>query len=126
MKVLVDTSLFIDFLRRKDKRESAFYSLVLAKHTLLVSIITHTELFAGKSVWENKDAKKELDKLLTGLKIIPLTENISKLAGKIRAKNEINVIDAIIAATSIENGLPLVTLNTKDFSKIPDIKLFEV
>ena len=66
----------------------------------------------------------ELKILLGGIKILPLQENISKKAGEINAKNGTDILDAIIAATSIIHGLDLATLNVKDFEKVNGIKLF--
>lgn len=124
-KILVDTSIIIDFLRRKDRESSIFYNLLRDKYELYASIITHTECYAGKRVWENKYAMDELELLLSRIKILPLQENISKKAGEIKAKNGIAILDAIIAATSIVHNLNLATLNTKDFAKIKGIKLFK-
>jgi predicted nucleic acid-binding protein len=48
------------------------------------------------------------------------------LAGEIRAKNNIDLIDATIAATAVSEKLPIVTLNKKHFQKIPGLKLIRV
>lgn len=122
-KLLLDTSIIIDFLRRKDKRESLFYQI--SEDDLYISIISHTELFAGKSIWEDKDARNMLYDVFSGIKIIPLTEDISEKAGYIRAHNQSNsLIDSIIAATSIISGCSMVTLNTKDFEQIEGINFY--
>lgn len=123
-KILLDTSVVIDLLRRKDKK-TALISPVL-KENLFISIITHTELFAGKSVWENTEASKQLKEFIINITIISLSEKISEKAGyiKTRHKNS-SIADAIIAATAIENDCELVTLNVKDFKNIPQLKLLE-
>lgn len=87
-------------------------------------LITHTELYAGESVWQKKEAKRELEKLLSGLEIIIPNLEVSKLAGKIRAKYQVNLLDALIAAEAVTSRLPLSTLNLKDFGKIKGVKLF--
>lgn len=123
-KILLDTSVVIDFLRRKDKENTILYTLL--NQNLFISIITHTELFGGKSAWEDKKAKNQLTEFLTGVAIIPLNEDISKQAGYIKAHNySKDTLDAIIAATAKENNYELVTLNRKDFIKIPGLKLFK-
>lgn len=123
-KILFDTSVIIDFLRRKDKRNSLLYFLAAHKYQLAVSIITHTELYAGKSVWENKTARKELAELFSGMQIFPLTEEISEKAGEIRARQSTNLLDAIVAATASMHKLELSTLNRKDFEHIKKLELF--
>ncbi len=122
-KLLLDTSVIIDFLRRKDKSGSLFYQV--SEQDLYISIITHTELFAGKSIWENKEARNILSEVFSGTKIIPLTEDISEKAGYIRAHNQSNsLIDSIIAATSITSDCKIVTLNMKDFEQIKGIDIY--
>lgn len=123
-KILIDTSVVIDFLRRKDREKTLLYTLVQDKYQLYVSIITHTELYAGKSVWEKKEAREDLQTLFSGITILPLQEEISKKAGGIKAHYNSNLLDAIIAASALTHKLHVVTLNVKDFKKIKGLKLF--
>lgn len=123
-RIVVDTSVIVDFLRRKDKQNSLLISLVQNKYQLAISIITHSELYAGKSVWERKEAGKELETLFSGMDVLPLSEEISKKAGEIKARHNINLLDAIIAASAIIGKLKLAILNVKDFQKIDKMNLF--
>lgn len=86
------------------------------------SFITHSELYAGSSVWEKNVAREELEILLSGMEILPINIEISKKAGEIRAKCGVDLFDAIIAATAIINNFPLSTKNIKHFEKIKEIK----
>lgn len=124
MNLLVDTSVIIDFLRQQEKTTTWLYLLSQPKNQLFASTITHTELFAGKSIWEKKSTFQELETIFSGIKLVPINETISQLAGKIRAKYDLDLIDAIIAATALDQKIPLVTLNQKHFSSIPHLKLF--
>ena len=121
--VLVDTSILIDFLRRTDKRITRLYKLSKIYQILAISVISHTELYAGESAWRNKELMQNLESLLSNLTVIPLTLEISKQAGKLRALNSLPTIDAIIAATALSEKLPLVTLNPKDFKRVKKLKL---
>lgn len=122
-KLLIDTSVIIDFLRRKDKDKTLLYKL--SDNDLHISIVTHTELYSGKSVWEIHEARKQLEDLFSGIEILPLIVEISEKAGKIKAHNhDISILDCIIAATALYHDLDLVTLNIKDFEKIDGINLF--
>lgn len=123
--ILIDTSVIIDHLRVPDKSSSLLYKLAKKRAPLFISIITHTELYSGKSVWEHKNGQKELEMLLSGLTILSLTQSISERAGKIRAQQGIHLFDAIIAGTALENKLILATLNVKDFKKISKLKLYK-
>ena len=123
MKLLVDTSVIVDFLRQDDRSATWLYSLSQAKHHFLASIITHTELYAGKSVWEKQTAQQDLEHIFSGIKLIPLTQSISQKSGYLKAKYQLDLIDSIIAATALNQKLPLATLNQKHFSSIPSLKL---
>ncbi len=122
-KVLLDTSVIIDFVRRRDKENTLLFNLSKKGYKLHMSILTHTELYSGKSVWRNIEAEQDLEKLFYGMHILPLETKISKKAGEIRAKNNTTIIDAIIAATAINHGLSLATLNLKDFEDIKGLSL---
>lgn len=121
-KILLDTSVVIDSLRRRDKENSLLY--VISDQDLYISMVTHTELYSGKSVWEDEEARDELRKFLSGITVLPLIDEISERAGKIKAyDNDRSLLDCIIAATTIHHKLKLATLNVKDFKKIKGLKL---
>lgn len=124
-KILLDSSVIIDFLRRKNKEDSLLYKFTVESYQLSISIITHAELYSGSRVWENKEDARELQIVLQGIKILPINENISKKAGQIRAIYKVALLDALIAATALENKLKLVTLNIKDFEKVPKLTLWK-
>lgn len=125
-KILVDTSIIIDYLRTKDKDQTILYQLAEGKNELHASILTHTESYSGKSVWEEKEVRNTLKTLLRGIKILSLKEDVSEKAGEIRAKYGLQLVDAVIAATAINNKLTLATLNIKDFAKIDGVKLINL
>lgn len=122
-KILIDTSIIIDHLRLKDKTQTILYKLFQEKHDLFASILTHTESYAGKSIWEKESVRNHLKNILSGIKILPLEENVSEKAGGIRAKYNTDIIDAIIASTALHHNMTLATLNVKDFQKIPGLKM---
>lgn len=124
-RLIVDTSVIIDFLRQKDKKNTPFF--LLANEELSISIVTHTELFGGKSVWESVKVRNAVSEVLGNLTIINLNEIISEKAGFIKAHNQSrSIIDSIIAATAIIQNLELATLNIKDFEKIKDLKVYNL
>ena|SRR3989344_7970044 len=124
-KILIDTSIIIDYLRQKDKSKTLLYYFASHQYQIYISIITHAESYAGKSIWEKKEAMEILEKLILNMKILPLEEKISKKAGQISAENNsLDIADAIIAATAMNHKLTLATLNIKDFEDIEGIKLF--
>lgn len=125
-KMLIDSSLIIDFLRRRDKSNCWFYSLISGGTRLAVSVITQAELYAGKSVWEKRRARDELGLIFSVLEILPLSEGIAVAAGRVRALHEIDLIDAIIAASAMSRSAPLATLNPKHFKAVAGLELAPV
>lgn len=126
-RVLIDTSILIDFLRQKQKQETIFEALVMSgRNQPMIAMITVAELYGGQSVWKKGRARQELEAMLAGLPVLSLTSGIAKRAGKIRATHNVPLLDALIAATAIEHDMPIVTLNTSDFKKIKGLKLFSL
>ena len=123
-KILLDTSIIIDFLRQRDKASTVLFDLSKKDLDLYISLITHTELYAGKSVWETKKAQRELEVIMKGLRVLPLSKEVSKESGRLRAKYDIDLIDAIIAATAIAEEIPMATLNLKHFRKVSGLILY--
>lgn len=125
-KLLIDTSVIIDFLRlmRLKKNETSLLA-ELSSSDLYASILTHAEVFSGKSIWEKEDNKKIVMMVFSGIQIVPLTLEISEYAGRIKAFHQnISLIDCIIATTAIQENLEMVTLNIKHFKSIEKLRLF--
>lgn len=123
-KILLDTSILIDFIRRGNKESTLLVSFTKEGYRLYVSILTHTEVYAGRSVWEKTAVRQEAEKLFSGMEIIPLEKDISIKAGEIKAFYATTLADAVIAATAFVYDIELATLNVKDFEKIKGIRLF--
>ncbi len=123
-KILLDTSILIDFIRRDNKENTLLVRFIKEGYSLYVSILTHTEVYAGRSVWESTVVRQEAEKLFSGMEIIPLEKEISTKAGEIKAFCRTTLTDAVIAATALVHDVALATLNVKDFEKIKGIRLF--
>lgn len=55
-----------------------------------------------------------------------LTEGVVKRVIELRQQHRIKLPDAIIAATALELDVPLITRNSKDFAKLPSLKLIDL
>lgn len=124
--MLIDSSLIIDFIRRRDKSSCWFYSLINGEIKPTVSVVTQAELYAGKSVWEKQRARDELGLIFSVLRILPLSEEIAISAGRIRAIYGIDLIDAIITASAMSRSESLATLNPKHFKVVTGLKLVPI
>lgn len=123
VRLLLDSSILIDFLRKTNKNDSIFAGLLKQNPEFCISMISHTEIFSGKSVWETRKARKDLEELFSGIYIIPFSLKISELAGKLHMIYRIDLLDCIIAATALEQNIPIATLNIKDFKMIKGLKI---
>ncbi|MBI4144179.1 PIN domain-containing protein [Candidatus Woesearchaeota archaeon] len=86
------------------------------------SAITETELLGGRSN-DKTESRADLLKLLALFQKIPVDNPLAVLAGDIVRKYDLEVPDAIIAATAISNNLVLITRNSKRFRAVSNLKI---
>ena len=123
-KILVDTSVIIDFLCRKDKKKSVFYQVFSSgEHQPVIALVTISELWAGKSMGNEKTAGL-VKKIVDDCEILFPDLKVAQKTGEILRKinYEVAFQDAQIAALARENKLLLLTLNKKDFRKIKGVR----
>ncbi len=120
----VDTSVIIDYFRKRNKRKSVLFQIV-DDYTLHLPAVVEFELFAGAT----DPAKLESTRYLLQFFVpLPLTSAIAQLAGELyrqlKKENQlIEIRDLLIASTAMEEELPLVTLNRKHFQRIEGLDL---
>lgn len=124
--ILLDTSILIDFYRKKDKSTSAFIQIYNNRTQFVVSAITHYEIYIGAT--QNQVAF--WDKFFLGITILPVDTEVSKTAVNIytdlKKKNSlIDIADLLIAATAIAHNYPCATLNKKHFERVDKLKVIE-
>jgi len=78
-KLLIDTSIIIDFLRKKNKENTLFWKII-NEYECYISTITEFELFCGAITDEKK---RELEKIINLLQIINFDENASLKSAEI-------------------------------------------
>ena len=123
--ILIDTSIIIDHLRKKNKKKSRLFNII-ENYDLFISTITIYELFAG-ALDETK--RKDINDFLILAEILPFTRETAECAGDIyltlRNQNElIDARDIFIAATALIHQLPLMTLNVKHFNRIDELRIW--
>ncbi len=123
-RLLIDTSILIDHLRKTQKDKTIFYQLTF-QYDYLISAITEFEFSIGSTA-QNRQFTEEL---LTRLPVLPFDSACVKTASKIyrdlKTTNQlISLPDIFIAATAITNDLQLLTLNSKHFERVEDLKLY--
>jgi predicted nucleic acid-binding protein len=124
MKLLLDTSILIDVLRRKNRRNEWLAQMVRAGHTLSTSTLHIAEIYAGmRPAQESRTAD-----LFSALEVHELDGACARLAGRLkntwaRKGHTLSLADAIVAAIAIERGCALLTDNRKDFP-MPEVQLY--
>lgn len=119
MSYLADTTVLIDHIRLAGRATD-----YLLGNYPAVSVVSIAELIQGA---KDKRELRDIIKLKNSLKVVPITDRISRhaliLIEKLFLSNHLEFLDALIAATAIENNLTLVTANVKHFSPIKGLKL---
>ncbi|MBI2196843.1 type II toxin-antitoxin system VapC family toxin [Candidatus Daviesbacteria bacterium] len=126
MKIVVDSSIIIDYLRGGKKWDD-FLSAAEAEGALqlLLPTIVIFELYSGSST---KSIRKlqDMTYFISQFDRIDLSENIARLAGELArdVKQHIQAPDYIIAASALQVNASLVTLNQKHFAQIPNLSVY--
>ena len=127
-KYLLDTNICIYFIKNLYP-ELTKRILSYSPDQLAISSITWFELEYGadKSKWGQKN-RDNLKLFLSPFTILPFDNHDADVAGHIRydlekCGNLIGAYDILIAAQGISKGLTVVTHNTGEFSRIPNIAL---
>jgi predicted nucleic acid-binding protein len=126
MRLLLDTSVLIDALRYRRKRQVWLAELVRAGHSLETSAINRGEVFAGMRREEKARTKALLDALLCH----SIDAGVAEHAGRLKREwalrgRTLRLADTLIAAVAIEQDCALVTDNRKDFP-MQELRLYEV
>jgi predicted nucleic acid-binding protein len=121
--MIFDTDIFIWVQRGNEKAARLMEKSTSDRY---LSIQTYMELLQGA---KNKAQHKYVKDFITsfGFIVLPLSENIGHRASiyieEYTLSSGMRSGDALIAATAVENNMPLVSSNAKHFRVIKDIKL---
>ena len=123
--IVLDTCMLFDFLAGKNEARTSQVEHFILGGTAAVSVVTVFELLRGVESTAHIAQRRELINLCT---ILDLTPPISERAASIYTslkKNGslIHMEDILIAATALHWRYPVLTSNTKDFSRISGLKI---
>ncbi len=114
--IVLDTNIVLYLLNGDDELAS-----ILNQMQLYVSVITEIELLGYLEI--SDEDKVKIKYFLSECIIVPLNEEIKNLCITIKQTSKVKTPDAIVAATSIYNQIPLIT-SDKGFENIQDLDLF--
>jgi predicted nucleic acid-binding protein len=109
-ELIVDTDVLVDHLRGERR-------LSPGGRVLGVSVVSRCELFAGR------DEAVRLRRFLSPMVELPVDGAIAELAGLTRRGTGIAVPDALIAATALTHGIPLMTRNRRHFDRVAHLRV---
>jgi len=123
--VIADTDVVIDFFSGAEP-VSTTISKLIRRDSLALTSITVFELYAGII---GKKRLKQIGDLISILPVFPLNKAEAKTAATIynelkQAGKLIGNQYILIAGICITHELPLISRNTRHFSRIPGLKLF--
>lgn len=124
--ILLDSDLLIDALRGYQP-SIEFLDSIGRSQEILVSSISHMELMCGCR--NQNDLKRTVNFLNRFYEVVPGKAALSlatQLIRDHRLQHGISIPDAVIAATSLAEKLPLATRNAKHFRFIAGIELHPV
>lgn len=122
-RCLIDTNVLVGYL--DSNASSAFVENVeqaLAAGAA-VSVITTMELLGWRG--HSAQSRSDAENLLRGMGEVGLARQVVDEVIKLRSLLAIKLPDAIIAASALVDGLPLMTGNTADFKSIPGLLLLD-
>ena len=128
MKYMLDSNICIYFINGKPQNVLAKLRENL-REGIAISAITLMELEHGVFKSERPDKNTDaLNKFLSVVKILPFDDGAAVCAGRIKADlqrkgNIIGAYDILIAGHALSEGLILVTNNTREFARVPGLKL---
>lgn len=120
--ILVDSDVLIASLRGVESAHAWLLKARTEQGRLAVSVVTVAEILGGMRSPE----RREVNRLLSTLHTLPITETVAHRAGEFRRRHHraytsIGIADYLIAATADLHGLPLATLNVKHFPMFDDL-----
>ncbi len=122
---VLDTCVLLDFLAGKNKPVVTRVEHLLLEGNAAISVITVFELFRGVESDKHIAQRQELIDLCTILDITPsISTHAASIYTHLKKKGAlIHMEDILIAATALHWHYPIITTNTKDFTRISGINI---
>jgi len=120
--VIIDTDVLIWYMKGNQKA----YMVVENSKNFFISVVTYMELVQGM---RNKNELNHLRRALHGweTKILYISEEISVkamfLVEQHYLSHSLQLADALIGATAISHGLPILTGNDNHYKILKDIQI---
>lgn len=125
MTIHLDTSVLIEVITRTRPLLSTYEATANAGHRLTISSVVVYEWLRGPRIDSDVQLQRQLHPhdqiVLFGPSEAALAADLYRQVKRARGRE----MDIAIAACAIEHGAALWTVNPRDFSDIPGLKLYE-
>lgn len=125
---LLDTDTLIYILKRRPPAVASRFEK-LSPEDVAVSVVTLAELlFGAEKSREPAEARRAVERVAEVLRVVPFDDDAARAYGKLRSRLEkrgtpIGALDTLIAAHALSLRATLVTNNTREFSRVPGLRL---
>lgn len=122
MRILLDTSVIIDALRKRRGRCELLWSMLAQGHELVCTAVNVAEVYSGMRLQEAAMTSEFID----DLECIAINREAARRAGELRRDwqrrgKTLSLPDALIATVALTLNLTLATDNVKDYP-MPELK----
>lgn len=124
--VLADTSILIEYFRKKDKSTTKLIDLLDKGYEFCICAVTEYEIYSGATALQNEYWKDFLQRVV----VLPFDQKAVQMAvdinNKLKLKSkQIDIADLFIAGIATSNSMPFATLNKKHFERIDGLELIQ-
>lgn len=116
-----DTNVVIYYLNQDLSVIKKVNKIIEDNSVIYFSTISEAEIFSFKELLDTDIIR--INDILNTLNIIPADSKIARIAGFLKRNINIKIADSIIAATALNTRSILLTRNTNDFKKVPNLKI---
>ncbi len=115
----LDTNAIIYYVQGDTHALSVLEAIYADSVPVYISAITEAELFAFSHL-SNREAEY-IEQFLKTVSVISVDSQIARTAATVRRLYRLKMADSVVAATALFTGTQLVTRNTQDFKRIPQL-----
>jgi len=127
LRYLLDTNIISDLMRHPGGQVANRIGK-LGEESICTSIVVAAELRYGAQKSGSIRLRERVDLLLSALEVLPLEPPADRRYGALRHHltrhgTPIGPNDLLIAAHALTNDLTLVTANTREFARVPALRI---
>ena len=118
---IVDSNVLIDAIRNRQPA-LGFLEGAADAGALWSSVLVRTELWIGSRPGEDDRIANLMDRIAWHDVTPSIADHAGRLGAPFRLTHHIGVVDLVLAATAIELGGTVATLNVRDFPMFPGLQ----